>query len=417
MNDRHQRRTLGLLLASVLLNAIFCKLTVFGNVFVLFLDHLGLDKARIGFVLSLIPFAGLVALVVAPRVARFGAKRTYVTFFGARKAVISLLLFTPAVLAAAGAHAAFWWVVAIVGLFGLCRAIGEVGGYALFQDIIPNEIRGRFGAASYVAGAGAGLAVTLAAGAYLAAGADLRRYLVVIGAGTAVGVLSVICLALVPPERAPASDADAGTHLSEMREAVGDRRFMAFIGALCLASLAVSTLMFVPLFLKERVGISPGLILWIDSASAAGALLSSYRWGHWADTRGGGLVMRRGLALMALAPPLLLLLPALPAWRLPAAMLCAVVLGCSSTGWLIGADRYLLAEAVPEAKRSGYIAVFYSLSGLSNGVGPIAAGAALRAFSSLAGGVLVTPYLPILLAICALTLAARAMLRSAPAPE
>ena len=51
--------------------AVFVQLTFFGSVFVLFLNELGLSTSQIGFVLSLLPFAGLLALVVAPAVARF----------------------------------------------------------------------------------------------------------------------------------------------------------------------------------------------------------------------------------------------------------------------------------------------------------------------------------------------------------
>ena len=53
---------------------VFVQLTFFGSVFVLFLSELKLDKAQIGFLLSLIPFADVLALVIAPTVARFGYK-------------------------------------------------------------------------------------------------------------------------------------------------------------------------------------------------------------------------------------------------------------------------------------------------------------------------------------------------------
>ena len=47
-------------------NSIFCQLTFFGPVFVLFLSELGLPKVQIGFLLSLLPFCGLLALFIAP---------------------------------------------------------------------------------------------------------------------------------------------------------------------------------------------------------------------------------------------------------------------------------------------------------------------------------------------------------------
>ena len=76
-------------------NTIFSQFTWFGSTFVLFLSYLNMDKTQIGFLLSLIPFAGLVALFISNWVARFGFKRTYVVFFGLRKVVTIGLLATP----------------------------------------------------------------------------------------------------------------------------------------------------------------------------------------------------------------------------------------------------------------------------------------------------------------------------------
>jgi hypothetical protein len=46
------------------LNTVFAQFTFFGSTFVLMLSLLGMDKSQIGFLLSLMPFAGLVALFI-----------------------------------------------------------------------------------------------------------------------------------------------------------------------------------------------------------------------------------------------------------------------------------------------------------------------------------------------------------------
>ncbi|MEZ4615591.1 MAG: hypothetical protein R2867_08765 [Caldilineaceae bacterium] len=54
---------------SVVLNAtntVFTQFTYFGSAFVIFLDQLGLSKSDIGFVLALIPFSNLLAILIAP---------------------------------------------------------------------------------------------------------------------------------------------------------------------------------------------------------------------------------------------------------------------------------------------------------------------------------------------------------------
>ncbi|MCC6458768.1 MAG: hypothetical protein IT328_27730, partial [Caldilineaceae bacterium] len=55
-------------IASNAANTVFVQYTFFGSIFVLFLSALGLSKSQMGFLLSLLPFFGLIALFVAPAV-------------------------------------------------------------------------------------------------------------------------------------------------------------------------------------------------------------------------------------------------------------------------------------------------------------------------------------------------------------
>src|SRR5688572_18469429 len=76
-------------------NTVFVQYTFFGSIFVLFLSELGLSRSQMGFLLSLLPYFGLMAIFVAPWTERFGLKRTYITFFGARALFAAGLLLTP----------------------------------------------------------------------------------------------------------------------------------------------------------------------------------------------------------------------------------------------------------------------------------------------------------------------------------
>src|SRR5664279_2245994 len=127
-------------------NNIFAQLTFFGSAFVLMLSQLGVSNSDIGFLLSLLPFSGIVALFIAPQVARFGYKRTFVTFFGIRKFVTACLLFIPIVMAHFGAPAVMTLVTVVVAVFALCRAISETGLYPWSQEYIPNSVRGKHSA-------------------------------------------------------------------------------------------------------------------------------------------------------------------------------------------------------------------------------------------------------------------------------
>ena len=56
----------------------------FGAVLVLYYDELGLPKTHIGLLNALIFLPGPLALFVAPLAARWGFKRTYLSFYGTR---------------------------------------------------------------------------------------------------------------------------------------------------------------------------------------------------------------------------------------------------------------------------------------------------------------------------------------------
>ena len=98
LTDAQKIRRLPWLIGASLSNSVFCVLTFTGAVFILFLNELGLDKSRIGFALSLVPFSQIVGLFAAPMLSRIGLKRGYIFFFGLRKLVFSLMLATPLML-------------------------------------------------------------------------------------------------------------------------------------------------------------------------------------------------------------------------------------------------------------------------------------------------------------------------------
>jgi hypothetical protein len=127
-------------------NSIFGQLTFFGSAFVLFLDQLHIEFTQIGVLMSMIPFFGIVAIFIAPRVARFGYKRTFLTFWGLRKFVTVLLLLVPWVLAQFGMQVAAALVMFVVAGFSLCRAVAETGSYPWAQEFTPDSVRGRHAA-------------------------------------------------------------------------------------------------------------------------------------------------------------------------------------------------------------------------------------------------------------------------------
>ncbi|MCA9999458.1 MAG: hypothetical protein KDE56_27030, partial [Anaerolineales bacterium] len=228
LSDVEKIRKLPWMVTADILNTGFVYLTFAGSVFVLFLDELGLDNAQIGFMLALIPFCGLVAPFIAPWVTRFGYKRTFVVFWGLRKVAISMLLFTPAVIAHFGASSAFYWAALVIGAFGLCRAIAETGSNPWMKEAIPNSIRGKFAAIDSMVMTVAGIGVTLAAGYVIDSQTGLGRFMLLLAVGVVIGLLGVAAYTQVPGE-SPAARLAAGTggfrdHVAGMKTAVSDRR-------------------------------------------------------------------------------------------------------------------------------------------------------------------------------------------------
>ena len=98
---------------------LFVLYTIFGPLFPLFLSELGMPKTRIGLVLALPPFFGVVAIVVAAWARRTGVKKVFLVFFLLRHLSFALILLAPWLLGRVGGNTVFYWIVGIVAAFSL----------------------------------------------------------------------------------------------------------------------------------------------------------------------------------------------------------------------------------------------------------------------------------------------------------
>lgn len=397
--------------------AIFVQLTFFGSVFVLFLDELGLSTSQIGFVLSLLPFAGLLALVVAPAVARFGYKRTYITFFTIRHLVTALLLLTPWVVANYGSQAALIFVTAIVGLFAVLRAIGVTASFPWTQEYVPNSVRGKYTATNNLASTLAGFLAVSLASAVLARSTGLMGYDVIIAVGVVFGMIAVLFAAFIPggaPQKPAALKSDASAPRRDLRAGLHDRELMRYlvgVGLMLVATVPLAS--FLPLFMQEEVGLSSANVVGLQNAVLVGALLSSFLWGWAADRYGSKPVALSGVALRALLPVGWLLLPRHSPLSLPVATAIALAQGVADVGWNVGSARLLYNSVVPPEKKNDYLALYFAWIGIVGGLSQVLGGRLVDATRSfgLAGGTTANPYLPLLVLGLILPFAAAAVLR------
>ncbi|MCB0230405.1 MAG: MFS transporter, partial [Anaerolineae bacterium] len=380
--------------------AIFVQLTFFGSVFVLFLNELGLSTSQIGFVLSLLPFAGLLALVVAPAVARFGYKRTYITFFSIRHVVTAFLLLTPVVVMRYGTDAALVFVTVIVGVFAVLRAIGVTASFPWTQEYVPNSVRGKYTATNNLASTLTGFLAISLASAVLARTSGLLGYDVIIGVGVICGMIAVGFAAFIPGGAPQKSARGAPPPRRDLRAGLQDptlKRYLLGVGLMIAATVPLAS--FLPLFMQEEVGLTSSDVVGLQGAVLAGALLSSFLWGWAADRYGSKPVALSGVFLRAVLPIGWLLMPRHSPLSLTIAMGISLAQGVADVGWNVGSARLLYNDVVPPKKKNDYLALYFAWIGIVGGMSQLLGGRMVDATRGLqlGGQPLSNPFLPLLL--------------------
>jgi MFS family permease len=406
-------------MVATLFNTSFTSLTIFGTAFIFFLDELGLDKARIGILLALIPFAGVVAPLAASWVGRFGLKHTFILFWGLRKVVFALILLVPLILSRWGANATFVWVAGIVMAFSLCRAIAETGFYPWLQELIPNAIRGKFNAINSVISTLASMAAAAVSSYVIDSMTGIGRYMLLFGVGLFFGILAVISYARLPGG-APVHNVDPQTsRTKEMRLALHDSAYMSFLLILAVVALGGSIGgAFVSLYANEQIGLSTGNVVLLSIGASIGGLISSYPLGWASDRYGSRPMMVLGLLFNLIGPLGWLVMPRHSAVSLPFAMVLQFLATVSNTAWATGSNRYFYNTAVPPQKRTGYMAVWYAWTAIVGGSGPLIAGWLLQWLNNLHGqfmGFAIDSYTPLFLINAAFLVAG--MLLAARVPD
>lgn len=366
-------------LAHGVLNTLFALWTFGGSVFLLFLNELGLPKGQIGALLALFPFCGILALWFAPIAARWGWKRVFLAGYGSRKVVMALMLLLPLVLAHGGRTAGMVWLVSILVIFAVLRALAETAYYPWSQEFIPNAIRGKFTGLSLVLGTCAsGLALYIA-GQVIGHGVGLSRYLPLMGVGCFLGLLGIACMSKVPGG-APRLVETPAAHRAELAATLRDGNFLAYLrgmGGFTLGSLLCIS--FLPLYVKEQQGVAPGTVVVLDAAVMIGGALSSLFWGWAADRAGSRKALLPALAMSVLIPLGWLLLPR----HAPQAIIwCAALYflyGVAANGIALGAGRLLFNSVVPAERSTAYTAIYYAWMGITGGMAPLLAGGILAA--------------------------------------
>lgn len=388
-------------------NTIYCQFTFFGSVFPLFLSELGLSKSQMGFLFSLMPFCGLISLLIAPATARFGYKNTYMTFWGIRKIFTAFLLFTPWVLTSFGLQAALFFVAGITAVFAICRAVAETARIPWVQEYVPPAVQGKYTATSNIFTSLAGFLAVAVAGYVLGRTQELSSFMLLIAIGVFFGFICVWLTGFIPGG-APA-DNRSERPKRNLGEVLHDRNFLLYLIGVSVIVIATTPIgSFLPLYMQEEVGLSAGNIVLLQMGSLVGALLTSYLWGWAADRYGSKPVMLSGINLRLFVPLLLLLIPSNSTWSLPLALVINFIQGAADMGWGVGSTKLLYVSVVPPVKKGDYMALYAAWIGIVGGISQLGGGWALDAAQGISGQwgpLAVDAYTPLFLLGFVLTLA------------
>ena len=367
-----------------LANTFFVQLTFFGSVFILFLNDLGLNESQIGLLLAVMPFLGLLSLFITPPVAKLGYKRTFLTFMGLRSLFTGGLLLVPWLASRFDPPLLVRYVAFITVAFAIARAVAMTAFLPWQQEYIPHQMRGRYAGYSSIIISLAGLVAVGLAGFVLDRPLGAWRYPILFGTGVCFGIISLFLAARLPGG-APLRSKVPLFHLDKkVFSTLRDSRFFRYLLALGLVTLTIGPIFsFLPIFMRERVGLNPGGIVLLQTGAMLGSLLSSYFWGWLADRYGSKPISLTGLLMMATLPVLWYLLPRESTFSFSAALGISFLQGIASTGWGIGSGRLLFVSIVTAENRAEYLSQYNAWTGVLSGAGSILGGTLLQSFSSL----------------------------------
>ena len=131
---------------------------------------------------------------------------------------------------------------------------------------------------------------------------------------------------------------------------------------------------FIPLYMKETIGLLPQQVVLLDLAMMLAAVLASMPWGWAADRYGSKPVMLLGLVLFIFYPLGLILIPRYSETSMAAAICVVFIYGMISIGWGIGNGRLFYNRLIPPENRSDYTSVYYAWIGIFGTISPLLGG-------------------------------------------
>lgn len=375
LSNAEKTRKLPWALTGDFFNVVYVYIAMSGPVFLLFLDHLKLDKSKIGLLLSIISFCGMIALFAGPLAARLGVRRVFLVCFALRKFILAGLIASPWVIDRYGLNAGFIYTASVITLFSLCRSFGDSASMIWAHEYVPANKRGKFTALQTIVIMVVGAATIAIAGYCLGKEPQTHMFQILFGIAFFFGIAMVFCYARLPGGQPLIPQAHESRGLKSYLEPLRDWRFRRFLIAHALVNIGWCMMTpFLPLFYRDEVGLPSDQVITIDSVYMIAQLGTCFLWGWTADRYGGKPQMVLGLAMLIIYPVALMLVPRDSPYSNISVWGVVFVLGLVMPGWAIGFGRVLYVDLIPSEKKMSYLAIHMTASSALVGVSPLIAG-------------------------------------------
>lgn len=355
-------------IAANISNSFFIQLTFFGPVIILFLIELGLNMIEVGFVLSLIPFSNVVALLLSPTVTRLGYKRMYIIFGILCNIATIGLLSTPWILSTFGNHFVHVYIVGVVGIFGLFRAVAETAYYPWNQEFIPNSVRRKYTITNNTFMVVASVCTLGSIIVVLSRNSGLAGFMILFATGLFAGLISTLCSIFIPRETSKVNESKETNIKLCLSQAVNDRNFILFLVLTGIVTLyAVPICSFGIFYMIIEIGLTDISALQVAIGTLLGTLIMSSVW-NWLSIRYAGKhVMALAVCLRVLALFALWYSPKHSIFSLYAVLAISLVLGFMEMGWGLGSTRLLYMSEQSFANKANRTALYLTWIGIWGG--------------------------------------------------
>ncbi|MEM7348359.1 MAG: MFS transporter, partial [Chloroflexota bacterium] len=228
----------------------------------------------------------------------------------------------------------------------------------------------------------------------------LDRFMILIGVGVFFGLIAVWTASFIPGGAPVKKSKEQRTSILDLLKTTRDKNFRFYLLGFSLFTLAATPLVsFLPLYMQEQIGLDTGSVVWLQTGTLGGGLISTYLWGWASDRYGSKPVMISGISLKLLVPIGLLLIPRNTPESLYIALGLTLLQGVADMGWVIGSARLLYVGIVPTAKKTEYMALYFATTSIIGGISDLTGGLILDSSAGLSGQLwifTIDPYFPLL---------------------